>query len=247
MTMSNNLTKIREMATSIKNKLASLKINPDALDELDNVSSERVMLREKLATLEAAEAVERDRLVAEEKKQNSKKRRAALTELATKSEQLVSKHSDLTERATNIINELVSVLIEREKVFTQESTGLDNPVFNELFSVDERSNLIYEMNRSAIRIYQGDFTMTFYDAIDNQTAGKNSSNLRHVLRELFTLPHSHSVAIKGANSLLINAAKAMQFKPAPEPAAEPVVTTKPKKQGNHYVANMHDNSPVIEI
>ena len=61
--MSNNLTKIREMATSIKNKLASLTINPDALDDLDSVSSERVMLREKLATLEAAETVERDRIV----------------------------------------------------------------------------------------------------------------------------------------------------------------------------------------
>ena len=245
--MSSNLTKIRDMAASIKNKLASLTINPDALDDLDSVSSERVMLREKLATLEAAETVERDRLVAEEKKQNSKKRRAALTELATKSEQLISKHSDLTEQATDIINELVSVLIERENVFTQKSTGLDNPVFNELFSVDERSNLVYEMNRSAIGVCRGDFAVTFYDAIDKQEEDNCSPRLRHALRELFIVPQSHSGAIKGANSLLVNAAKAMQFKPVPEPATEPVVTTKPKKQGRHYVADMHDNLPVVEV
>ena len=157
------------------------------------------------------------------------------------------KHSELTEQATSIINELVSVLIVRERVFTQKSTGLDNPVYNELFSVDERSNLVYEMNRSAIKVYRGNFTVTFYDAIDKQTEGNNLSNLRHALRELFTSPHSHSAAIKGANSLLVKAAKAMQFKPVPEPAAETVTTVKPKKPGMHQVADMRNPGPVVEI
>lgn len=244
--MSNNLTKIREMATSIKNKLASLTINPDALDDLESVSSERVMLREKLATLEAAEAVERDRIVTEEKKQNSKNRRAALTELATKTELLVVEHGDLTDQVTDTINELVSVLIERENIFTEKSTGLNNPVFDELFSRDERSSLVYEMNRSAVGVCRGDFAVTFYDAIDKQD-DNCSPRLRHILRELFISPQSHSAAIKGANSLLVKAAKAMQFKPVPEPVVETVAMVKPVKTGMHQVADMRNPGPVVEI
>ena len=230
----NMLQSIRQQIIDTKNKLKTLRVN-GSLDDMGSIRSKRIELKEDLEILAEAETDERDRLVAEEKKQNSKKRRAALTALATKSEKLVLKHSDLTERATNVINELVCLLIEREQVFTQKSTGLDAPVFNELFSVDERSDLVYEMNRSAIRVYKGDFTVTFYDAIDKQTEGESSSNLKHTLRELFTLPHSHNTAIKGANSLLVKAAKAMQFKPVPEPEPETktdVITVK-KQIGIH--------------
>ncbi|PCJ87990.1 MAG: hypothetical protein COA54_04295 [Thiotrichaceae bacterium] len=247
--MSNtNLTKIREMMSSIKNKLGSLTVNPDALDEIDSVAGQRVMLREKLAALEAAETVERERLVAEEIKQKGKKRRAALVELAAKSEKLVAEHTELTEQAVNIINDLVSVLIKRENVFTTEKTGLNDPVFRELFTVEEYRDLTYEMNRSAIRIYRGDFAATLHDAIDKRLDGKNMARLRDSLRSLVHSPESHHAPIKGANTLLVKFAKSLQFKPTPEPEkAKPVEPIEPKKTGSHYVANMRDNSPVIEL
>ena len=247
--MSNtNLTKIRGMIFSIKESLESLTVNADALDEIDSVAGQRVMLREKLAALEAAETVERERLVAEEIKQKGKKRRAALVELATKSEKLVAEHTELTEQAVNIIDDLVSVLIKREGVFTTENTGLNDPVFRELFTTEEYRDLTYEMNRSAIRIYRGDFAATLHGAIDKRLDGENMARLRDSLRSLVHSPESHHEPIKGANTLLVKFAKSLQFKSTPEPEkAKPVKAVQLKKTGRHQVANMRDNSPVIEL
>lgn len=242
---SNNLTKIREMATSVKNTLASLTIKPDALDEIDSVAGQRVMLREKLATLEAAETVERERLVAEEKKQKGKKRRSALVELAETSEQLVAKHTELTERATKLISELVTVIIERERVFTKETTGLSDPIFSELFTGEETNNLTYEMQRSALSIYSGDFGKTYENEVNEQCSENN--NLRMKLLELVTRANEFHQPLKPASPLLVKAAKALQFKPVPEPKTTQTETMEAKKPGTHQVADMRNPGPVIEL
>ncbi len=242
--MSNNLTKIREMVSGVKKSLASMTINPDALDEIDSVASQRVMLREKLVTLEAAETAERERIVAEEIKQKGKKRRAALVELAEQSEKLVAEHTELTEEAVNIINDLVSVLIKRESVFTREKTGLNKPVFRELFTNEEYKDLTYEMNRSAIQIYSGDFAATFHRAVDEQIEGENMARLRNDLRSLVKHPERHNAPIKGANTLLVKRAKSLQFQSIPESeSSTPYEAVKPEPEpGYKEEANLRPSA-----
>ena len=245
MSSNNNLTKIREMKTSIKTKLASLTINPNSLDDLDGVSNDRVMLREKLAILDTAENVERDRLVAEEKKQNGKKRRVALVALAEKSEKLVAEHTELTEHAINLISDLVSVIIKRERVFSKESTGLNDPIYSELFSAEEYSDLTHEMRRSSLGVYSGNFGKTYELAVFEQC--KDDKVLKERLLALITRANELHTPMKGANSNLTKYAKFLQFKPVPDPVTETVEIVEPKKPGNHYIADMNDNSPIIEL
>ena len=242
---SNNLTKIREMKSSIKTKLANLTINPDALEDLDSVSNERIILREKLATLDAAENIERGRLIAEEKKQNGKKRRAALIKLAEKSEKLVAEHNVLTEQAINMVSDLVSVIINRERVFSKESTGLNDPIYSELFSAEEISDLVYEMRRSSLGVYSGDFGKTYEIAVFEKC--KEDKVLKERLLALITRANELHTPMKGANFNLTKYAKFLQFKPVPDPVTEIVEKVEPKRPGKHYVADMRDNSPVIEL
>lgn len=245
--MSNNLTKIREMVSSIKKSLGSLTVNPDALDEIDSVASQRVMLREKLATLEAVETVVREQLVAEEIKQKGKNRRAALVELAAQSEKLVTEHAELTDQASSLINDLVSVLIKRECVFTQKSTGLDASVYRELFTAEEYKDLIYEMNRSTLGLYQGEFSAAFYKAINDQASDDSMKRIKEELRSLVATPQSHHVPFKGATTLLIKMAKSLQFKSAPEPEkAKPVEAVEPKT-GNHYEVDLRQPGHVKQL
>ena len=230
-----NLQKIRTLISNAKTKLESLTINPDALDKIGSVATERLNLREQILTLEAAEESERDRLAAEERKNNGKRRRAALVELAATSEKLVAEHESLTEQTHILIKELIGIIVTREQVFSKATTGLDKSIYRELFSTEEHNNLIYEMRRSALGIYSGEFSLSFQNAVNEQVG---DDYLKRELCELVKPYDQYQKPIQGALPLLTNAAKALQFKPVPAAPVDAEEVIEHEKQGNHYESDL---------
>ena len=161
----NILSQIREKIESTKSKLDLLRLN-GSLDDLDKIRAERIALKEDLEILNEAENSERQKVIEEEIKQKGRKRKAALKSLISKTESAISEHEKLTDKSENLIRDLISVLISRERLFTQEKLGLNQAVFKELFTQDEFSNLVYEMRGSAVRIYPGEFSKSFRKCID---------------------------------------------------------------------------------
>lgn len=241
----NNLQKFKDMATSLKQSLSALSSNPGTLEDLDSVTKQRITIKEKLAVVADMEAAERDRLVKEQAKEKEVQRKEFLLDIAGKAEAAKKQHVKFTKDVTALINDLVSVLIERETVFTQETTGLRNNARYDLLTNDEYQHLVKQFESSFNGIYSGDFGKTYETALNEQCA--DDENLRRRLRELVSPSREFHSSLKGVNSNLVKAAKTMANNPAPEPIIETVEIVPPNKQGNHYVADLRDNSPVIEI
>lgn len=147
---------------------------------------------------------------------------------------------------TDLVSQLVSALIEREQVFTSVDTGLSNPDLYELLTRDERDYLSKELERSVQGIYPGPFSATFREAVDEQCADK-SDKLKYGLFDLVKPPQDFHKPITGANLKLSNAAKQMSKVVYSEPVVETVEIVKPEKTGSHYVADMRNLGPVVEI
>lgn len=124
------LQEIQKLAASLRDKLTSLKAGPAS--DLDAIAKERIVLREKLELLSEQETEERERLEAEGAAAKEKQRRAFLLSVAGKAEKAVVRHQKLTGRASELVTELVDVLVQRERVFVQEAVGLNTPVVFEL-------------------------------------------------------------------------------------------------------------------
>ena len=244
--MSNNLEKIREMITSAKSKLASLTINPDTLDDIDSVVDQQLKLEKKIEGLNKAENIELDSIAKEQLKAKAQQRKDMLLDIAAKSEEAKNKHVELTKLTKKLIDQLVSVMIERETTLTTSDTGLNNPGLYELLTKDERDHLNKQLEYSVQGIYPGPFSATFKAAVIKQCADK-SDKIKYGLFDLVKPPQDFHKPITGANSKLSNAAKQMSRVAAPEPVVETVEIVKPKATGNHYVADMRNPGPVVEI
>lgn len=135
--MSTNLQKIKSMAASVRETLASLKPS-SAMDDLDNIARERAILREKLDLLTDAEADELQRLEDAEREAQAKKRRAKLLEFAKQMDSMTARHRKLTEKANGLMIELAGALIERERILDRDAVGLDDL---DVLTPEERSTL----------------------------------------------------------------------------------------------------------
>lgn len=244
--MSNNLTKIRSMIVSLKDNLATLRQQPGDIDNPEKSINERRDLEDKILFYEDQENIENARVVKEQAEAKSQQRKDMLLDIAVKSDEAKSKHVKLTRNATDLIDQLVSVLIEREQIFTSADTGLSNPDLYELLTRDERNYLSNELESSVQGIYPGPFSATFREAVNKQCADK-SDKLKYGLFDLVKLPQDFHKPITGATSKLSNAAKQMSQVVAPELVVETVAIVKPKKTGSHYVADMRNPGHVVEI
>lgn len=240
-----NLLKIKEMAASVNQSLADLNNNPSSLDDVKKISNERRSLQDQLAELELAEAAERDRLLTIESAKKLKRRKELLLGVAEKSQAAMKMHADLTEKATSIINELVSIIIERENVFNKSDCGLNNTDLNELITTHEHSSLIYDMQRSALGIYPGDFSATFEKAVIEKCAG--NKNLKRALLDLVKPSSQHHKPLSGANSILSEAAKSMAEESSESVESEFVITRQVKHVGNHYQADLRQPGAVLDL
>ncbi len=240
-----NLTTIKELAASVKQKLAALTINPAKLDNIDTVASERAVLQEKLNLLADAEATERERLLNEKAAQQAKKRRLYLLGVAIKGEKLVERYNTLTEEVKNLCTALIKTLDERENIFTQQSTDLSNPIRYELLTNDEFKLLLDAMERSATRIYAGEFTETFREAINNHV---ESSHIRTALRDLVPANQPHHKVITGARPFLANAAREMsETDYTPDTDTVKTVSPEPMRNGTHFQVDLRESGSVTNL
>ncbi|MEE2731729.1 MAG: hypothetical protein VYA55_13000 [Pseudomonadota bacterium] len=116
--MSALLEKIQETRNTVLAKMDAVKLADD-LDNLDSVAVERAQLREKLEALDAAESNELKRIEGETQDREQKARAKYFAALSKKVKDASKRHSELTDKANELINELVGVLIEREHVVSR--------------------------------------------------------------------------------------------------------------------------------
>ncbi|MCK4710967.1 MAG: hypothetical protein KAU21_20295, partial [Gammaproteobacteria bacterium] len=240
------LEKIRNMIASLKDNLSILRQQPGDIDNPKKAINERRDIEDKILFYEDQESIENARVVKEQAEAKSQQRKDMLSDIAVKSEGAKNKHVELTKHVTDLVNQLVIALSEREQVFTNVDTGLNNPDLYELLTNDERDYLNKQLEYSVQGIYPGPFSATFMVAVNKHCADK-SDKIKYGLLDLVKPSQDFHKPITGANSKLSNAAKQMSQVAAPEPAAEPVDIVKPKKTGSHYVADMRSPGPVVEI
>ena len=233
------------MIAGVKTNLAALKKQPGDIDNPEKAVSERIDLEYKLSFYEDQEKIESARVVAEHAKEKAQRRKTLLLELAEKTEQVKKQHMVMTNKTTKLIDALIIALIERDEIHTKRNVGLLNPELSELVTKEEYDFLEREYGSSCNGFYIGDVGKNFQNAIYNQTSGNDY--LKQRLLELFTPAHKFHKPIKSCNLNLVHALKDMAGRPAPPPVTEKVEIVESKKPGMHQVADMHDNSPVIEI
>lgn len=124
----NTLQKIQAMVVSAKAGLAALK--PSGLDDLDVIAQQRAVLREKLHLLTEAEAAELNRLEAAEREAEAKHLRNALLDVAKRAEAVEAKHKQLSIRADELLDQLIRVLVERDRLLNHDALGVHTLPFD---------------------------------------------------------------------------------------------------------------------
>ena len=227
------ITKIRAAVMDGLNKL-----KPTSIDDLDTVARERLELKEKLSLLDEAETIERERLEAEDAAAKAKQRRALLLDVAKCAEATGKQYDNLTTKANTLVAELVTVLVEREQVFTREAVGINHDLYA-LLTKEEQSEVLAKLDRSKSDLYPGNFSNTWREAV-NVACGSNS-NLRSRLRDLVNEPNhpAQNTPLTGSRPLLAEAARHLAEVQPVAPTPKPVeVIAEP--EGERYEVDLRE-------
>ena len=241
--MNAKLKEIQTAITEVKKDLASLKL--DSLDDIDAITAQRIALKEKLAVLEDAETVEQDRLADEAAADRIEKRRELLMAMADRSDKLVAQYEKRTETVIALVDNLVDALAKRESVFCRESVGLNTSDAINLFSLEEKDALMSVLDRSTVGIYSGSFYHTWHEAVTQRC--QDNAQLKQVLYDLVKHTAGMRAPITNARPLFAETARKLADS-APMTASKPEVkVVHEKPTGARYVADLRDNSKVINL
>ena len=217
--MTKKLSKIQQMAASVRTALANIKPKAD-LSDIDETAVEAAQMREKLRLLEDAEQSEQARLEQQANHEAAKARQAALNKVVESASEMTAKHQQLTEQAETMIGQLVGVLAERERVFDEREVGLYDPAI----SNEERQVLRDALHGGRFSIGPGQFFNSWCGAV-YEACTPTEVGLADRLRGLAT-PRNHPAQddpLRGASERLVTTAHGMALtdRVTPEPTPEP--------------------------
>ena len=232
------LQKIQKLVAKARDRLASLKPS-SALDDLDKIAQERAILREKLELLTDAESAERDSLAAAEAAAKSKQRRALLLNVAEKTEGVEKQHQKLTNRAIELLVELVGVLSQREQVYNREAVGLNAPEILELVTSKENTELLAALGRSAdTGVYSGQFSVTWREEVQRI----DNRRIRDQLLGLLPPPEPHHTPLTSPRPRLVDTARRMADAKPDNPSKTTTETKPTQKTGYHQVVDLRSGT-----
>ncbi|NGZ18661.1 hypothetical protein G6Z94_15120 [Vibrio aestuarianus] len=114
--MSKTLDKIRKLIAEASQSLEQLKPKSLSATELDKVTRERAMLRDKLELLREQEEIEVSRIQEEEAVNKADRRKLLLMGLAEAAKEHKNNHEHLNEKITTAIAVLIQLVKERDEV-----------------------------------------------------------------------------------------------------------------------------------
>lgn len=121
--MSKTLDKIRKLIAEASQSLEQLKPKSFSTTELDKVTRERAMLRDKLELLREQEEIEVSRIQEEEAVNKADRRKLLLISLGEAAKEHKNNHEHLNEKITTAIGNLFKLVKERDEVVSKFGFG----------------------------------------------------------------------------------------------------------------------------
>ncbi|OEE73421.1 hypothetical protein [Vibrio splendidus] len=121
--MSKTLDKIRKLIAEASQSLEQLKPKSLSATELDKVTRERAMLRDKLELLREQEEIEVSRIQEEEAVNKADRRKLLLISLGEAAKEHKNNHEHLNEKITTAIGNLFKLVKERDEVVSKFGFG----------------------------------------------------------------------------------------------------------------------------